>query len=180
MSDSLQPYGSLPARLLCPWDSPGKNTGVGCHALLLGIFPTQEPASIKIHLLLVESINLNNNNSNQFLSTFYVPITILNTSCASPRILLLQFFEAVTILIYVFVCKECFNNTMQTGCFNKKKSVSQGSGGWDQGVSRAGPLVFISIILISAFIFTWYSPFVFSLFLCPNFPFLIRLLVVLD
>ena len=31
-----------PARLLCIWDSPGKNTGVGCHALLQGIFPTQE------------------------------------------------------------------------------------------------------------------------------------------
>ena len=30
-----------PARLLCPWDSPGKNTEVGFHALLLGIFPTQ-------------------------------------------------------------------------------------------------------------------------------------------
>ena len=28
-------------RLLCPWDSPGKNAGVGCHALLQGIFPTQ-------------------------------------------------------------------------------------------------------------------------------------------
>ena len=28
-------------QLLCPWDSPGKNTGVGCHALLQGIFPTQ-------------------------------------------------------------------------------------------------------------------------------------------
>ena len=27
-------------RLLCPWDSPGKNTEVGCHALLQGIFPT--------------------------------------------------------------------------------------------------------------------------------------------
>ena len=26
---------------LCPWDSPGKNTGVGCHALLQRIFPTQ-------------------------------------------------------------------------------------------------------------------------------------------
>ena len=26
---------------LCPWDSPGQNTGVGCHALLQGIFPTQ-------------------------------------------------------------------------------------------------------------------------------------------
>ena len=32
---------SLPARLLCPWDSPGKNTGVGCHCLLQGMFPTQ-------------------------------------------------------------------------------------------------------------------------------------------
>ena len=29
-----------PARLLCPWDSPGKNTGVSHHALLQGIFPT--------------------------------------------------------------------------------------------------------------------------------------------
>ena len=28
-------------RLLCPWDSPGKNTGVGSHSLLQGIFPTQ-------------------------------------------------------------------------------------------------------------------------------------------
>ena len=30
-----------PTRLLCPWDSPGRNTGVGCHTLLQGIFPTQ-------------------------------------------------------------------------------------------------------------------------------------------
>ena len=29
-------------RFLCPWDSPGKNTGVGCHFLLQRIFPTQE------------------------------------------------------------------------------------------------------------------------------------------
>ena len=31
-----------PTRLLCPWNSPGKSTGVGCHALLQRIFPTQE------------------------------------------------------------------------------------------------------------------------------------------
>ena len=37
---TLRPHGLQPARLLCPWDSPGKNTGVGCHALLQGIFPT--------------------------------------------------------------------------------------------------------------------------------------------
>ena len=33
--------GLKPSRVLRPWDSPGKNTGVGCHFLLQGIFPTQ-------------------------------------------------------------------------------------------------------------------------------------------
>ena len=36
LCDPLQP-----TRLLYPWDSPGKYTGVGCHVLLQGIFPTQ-------------------------------------------------------------------------------------------------------------------------------------------
>ena len=39
--DSLQPCGLQPVRLLLPWNSPGKNTGVGCHSRLQGIFPTQ-------------------------------------------------------------------------------------------------------------------------------------------
>ena len=34
MSDSVRPHRLHPAMLLCPWDSPGKNTGVGCHFLL--------------------------------------------------------------------------------------------------------------------------------------------------
>ena len=33
---TLVTHGLSPARLLCPWDSPGKNTGVGCHFLFLG------------------------------------------------------------------------------------------------------------------------------------------------
>ena len=41
MFDSLQPHGLQPTRLLCPWDSPGKNTWVGCHFLPQGIFLTQ-------------------------------------------------------------------------------------------------------------------------------------------
>ena len=36
---------------LCPWDSLGKNTGVGCHALLQGIFPTQESNPHLLQLL---------------------------------------------------------------------------------------------------------------------------------
>ena len=41
MSDSLWPQGRQPTRLLCPWNSPGKNTEVGSHSLLQGIFLTQ-------------------------------------------------------------------------------------------------------------------------------------------
>ena len=48
MSDSLQAYGLKLSRLLCPWDFPGKNIGLGSHALLQGIFPTQ---GSNLHLL---------------------------------------------------------------------------------------------------------------------------------
>ena len=41
MSNSLWPHGLQPARLLCPWDSPVKNPGMGYHSLLQEIFPTQ-------------------------------------------------------------------------------------------------------------------------------------------
>ena len=41
MSDSVRPHKRQPTRLPRPWDSPGKNTGVGCHFLLQGIFLTQ-------------------------------------------------------------------------------------------------------------------------------------------
>ena len=41
LSDSVRPQGLQPAKLLCPWDSPGKKTGVNSHCLLQGIFPTQ-------------------------------------------------------------------------------------------------------------------------------------------
>ena len=41
MSDSSRPHGLQSIRLLRPWDSPGKRTGVGCHCLLQEIFLTQ-------------------------------------------------------------------------------------------------------------------------------------------
>ena len=37
----VSPWGLQPAWLLCPWDFPSKNIGVGCHFLLQGIFLTQ-------------------------------------------------------------------------------------------------------------------------------------------
>ena len=41
VSDSVQLHGLQPARLFCPWDSPGKSTRVGSHVLLQGSFLTQ-------------------------------------------------------------------------------------------------------------------------------------------
>ena len=43
------PVALQPTRLLCPWDSPGKRTGVGCHFLLQENFLTQRPNSCLLH-----------------------------------------------------------------------------------------------------------------------------------
>ena len=51
LSDILWPHAPYPARLLCPWDFPSKNTGVGCHFLLQGIFLTQR-SNLHLPLLL--------------------------------------------------------------------------------------------------------------------------------
>ena len=51
VSDALWPYGLSRARFLCPWNFPGKNTEVGCHFLLQGIFLTQGSNPSLLHLL---------------------------------------------------------------------------------------------------------------------------------
>ena len=60
VSGSLWPYGRQPLRFLGLWDCPGKNTGVGCHFILQGIFLTQgsnlhlqhwQPSSLPLHHL---------------------------------------------------------------------------------------------------------------------------------
>ena len=55
MSNTLQSYRLQPSRLLRPWDSPGKSTGVGCHSLLQGMFPMQRSS---LHLSHLEHSNL--------------------------------------------------------------------------------------------------------------------------
>ena len=46
---TLGSHGLRPTRLLCLWDSPDRNTGGGCHALLQGIFLTQESNPCLLH-----------------------------------------------------------------------------------------------------------------------------------
>ena len=45
------PHGLWPTRLLCPWNFPGQNTGMGCHFLLQGTFLTQGVSPHLFHLL---------------------------------------------------------------------------------------------------------------------------------
>ena len=49
VANSVQPRGLQPTRLLCPWNSPSKNTRVGSHSLLQGTFPTQGLNSGLLH-----------------------------------------------------------------------------------------------------------------------------------
>ena len=53
---TLQPHGRQPTRLLSPWNSPGKNTGVGCCSFLQGIFPSFPPKCFSL-VQLVHSLN---------------------------------------------------------------------------------------------------------------------------
>ena len=65
------------ARLLCPWDSLGKNTGVDCHFLLQGIFPTQ---GLNLHLLCLLILP----NSCLFLETKIIQHFNINSIWATP------------------------------------------------------------------------------------------------
>ena len=58
LSDSWQPCGLKPARLLDPWDFPDRNTGVGCHFLLQGVFPTQGSNPCLLQLLYQQADSL--------------------------------------------------------------------------------------------------------------------------
>ena len=50
--------GTVAPRLLCPWDSPSKNTGVSCHFLLQGTFPTQGSNPLLLCLLQWQAVSL--------------------------------------------------------------------------------------------------------------------------
>ena len=69
----LQPHGLQPTRLHCPWDSPGKNTGVGCHFLFQGIFQTHGSNPSLLHWE-VNSLPLSHLGS-PFIS-YVVPLSI--------------------------------------------------------------------------------------------------------
>ena len=78
MSSSLWPHRPGPARLLCPWNFPGRNTGVGCHVLRQGIFSTQGSNSHLFHFLHQQagSLPLESSLYHYFIESKPVPIEV--------------------------------------------------------------------------------------------------------
>ena len=65
VSDSLQPHGLQPASLFCPWDFPGKNTGVGSHFLAYSVVTLMcKPQNLRSDLFCV----INHNHKNDSFS----------------------------------------------------------------------------------------------------------------
>ena len=95
MSDPLWLHVTVATRPLCPWDFPGKNTGVGCHSLLQGIFLIQ---GLTLHLLhwQTDSLPLSHLGSPAFMSSSpnWPPVLLLQrpsqTSFFTNESLLLQ------------------------------------------------------------------------------------------
>ena len=95
MSDSLQPHGQEPSRLLCPWNFPGKNTGVGSHFLSRGSsWPSDQPGSPAGLLLAVAAAAAA---SLQSCPTLCDPIDGSPPGCPIPGILQARTLEWVAI-----------------------------------------------------------------------------------
>ena len=109
MSDSLPLHGLYPVRLLCPWDFPGKNTGVGCHFLLQGIFLTQGSNLCLLCLLHWQADSLPLGPlGNQILWRWY-GVRNLKTNCYLCSNLFLkafQFFKKrfIYVCVYFWLC----------------------------------------------------------------------------
>ena len=88
---TVRPHGLQSTRLLCPWESPGKNTGVGCHALLQGIFPTQGLNPHLLPLICIEVVYSKlafKGFQEYFLTAFEFLPTLKTNSCKTQPLIL--------------------------------------------------------------------------------------------
>ena len=112
VSDSVRPHGLQPTRLLCPWDCPGKNTGVGSHFHLQGIFPTQ---GLNLGLLHCRQILFCwSTRKDQFLISCYIYRIKNSRSIEDYTVKEISVTEQTTCVIFSCVPLWCFKKYAQT------------------------------------------------------------------
>ena len=84
---------------LYPWDSPGKNTRVGCYSLLQGIFLTQVSNPGLLHCRRILYQLSHRGNSVQFICVFSPPLLIIFCVCQ---------VQTVSVLSCAHLCMKCF------------------------------------------------------------------------
>ena len=121
VSNSLQPYGLQPARLLCPRNFPGKNSGVGCHFLLQGLFRTQ---GSNPHLLLWQPDSLalsHQGKPNYHYNIIQNTLSALNILSALPCNPWQPTFTASMVLLFPKCQYGCYNivhSLFRYSCFH--------------------------------------------------------------
>ena len=133
VSDSLRLQGLQLARLLCPWNSPGKSTGVGSHSLLQGLVPTQgsNPGLTHCRQILY---NLSHEGSplleiQHFYSFFFKMVNLIILTCilvlklTSPFLCLLNKMNVIIPLIIQSFLK--FEIMLDSREVKKKKSTEK-------------------------------------------------------
>ena len=136
MSDSLRLHESQHARFLCPWDSPGQNTGVGYHFLLQGIFLTQglKPRlphcrQTPYHLGKSKEMTLDSNSNPQKQvkrtrngKMENAIITNLVFFLQSASLKYIQLYTLIIITMYCWGCDIHKYNTYNNNCTKRRKS----------------------------------------------------------
>ena len=110
------PMDCSPPRLLCSWDFPGKNTGMGCHFLLQGILPTQR---LNPHLLMSPALGGGLSTPVPLGKPLYLglaPVTLR---------LLLSFFSS--LLFISFLSSFLYQTTDSGGVVGKEHFPSDGN-----------------------------------------------------
>ena len=115
---TLQPHGLWPTRLLCPWDSPGKNTGLGYHSLLQGGLPTQGLNPGLLHCRQIHSL----------LEVLSSPVQHRNTSLTwLTSEMSIQFFMHLSFFSFLFNILLHRSWFSLWHCFSSCRVVSQES-----------------------------------------------------
>ena len=121
--DSLRLHGLQLPRLLCLWDFPGENTGVGCHFLFHGIFPTQGSNPCLLNLLhwQVDYLSLRHLESPLYLPT-YLSIHLHRSQIFRSQTFLFVGFTLIRVIIELSVCVSFLQKGTQPDQGKSKRS----------------------------------------------------------